>query len=1093
MNFKVTKSMLKARSLLLVLLLFIAKGESHWYTLNGSHNHHSYSLARRLGFFGDEDYYAFLVAAGLAAYQHNKKTDKKQITVLHQQWKDMLLEANNESDSRLFDITPCKFDLHAAANKKVTIDSRKYNYYTIRIGVIKKNESYNKLSAQVRDNAVAPHLPGLRSKQRSFYNDVQRMTCDLMTEDEDFYDVITLQTKENDKLHVDDDEDDNTKSNKRKREEEEEEEEEETPLQYRDKDGKFGEKEAARFLGSLSPSELNLLMTKVVVENTSNDRTLHFRNMKNHKYESYVRVPANESDASFKKCCGWIDSAIQSNAGKAGNVFQSAKRTMKHLHKKFKSASMDALKELRLLPPVKMNEIQQAAMFKAANVSSRRHRRALMRHLRHHFGNVFASERKVEMLCAGHTEVYTGTYKLRSKKKEGASTDIKYSRKNVTHELAAQLTRQLNYRDINDPSRIKRIDVMAGGDHGQGAFIFGAKVVVVLKGEKEGDEDDLFTFSISTAEIQCDHETAEILNNTIKPHLVEELRQIHTKEIFLGLISGDDGKLKIECSYVKNPEVASISIQIELYIVGDLAFYALLLGMDGMSPHHCLLCEMKGSDMKDLNGQADMREYGKMKRLGEAHQRKIASSKTATEPKAELGCKDIPWFDFLRTERFIVPLLHCLIGIGDAILAKFREEVSEKIEYLTPEEVSIRSHLSQLLINQSEIREKRDDWDGGAEGKELKSLQGKRKRAIACLRKLSPSAISKCAAPRSFLEEVMDFIEEGNDDDNDNDNDNDNDETMEGDVDLPVAAATVTAANAEISEKISSIKSKVKELDKSINPLAAARKKITNRLDKNNCYIKKAKDKITQFKSGRKMEEDGVETRLFSILKNFYGVKLQAYHGGSLHGKDHQKVMDNADEIFHSFAGVLKEENKKKGDACVMKDEDIDELCRKYASLYLLWDGAFSYASKINPTLDDIVMYEKFVTAAVHSHIELGMNVTPKVHLMWQHVKHQMAFPGGLGHKREDWVEHQHQITRRLRDQYRTTQDDQIRADAKARRSQQYSHPEVEAWGVYVDEDAKTGPRKDYTKKEELRRERRVKARIEALDVWEAEHPDDQM
>jgi hypothetical protein len=78
----------------------------------------------------------------------------------------------------------------------------------------------------------------------------------------------------------------------------------------------------------------------------------------------------------------------------------------------------------------------------------------------------------------------------------------------------------------------------------------------------------------------------------------------------------------------------------------------------------------------------------------------------------------------------------------------------------------------------------------------------------------------------------------------------------------------------------------------------------------------------------------------------------------------------------------------------------------------MLWDGALSYASIINPTSEDIVMYERFVTAAVHLHKDLGMSVTPKVHLMWKHVKYQMGFPGGLGEKREDWVEHQHQITR---------------------------------------------------------------------------------
>lgn len=157
----------------------------------------------------------------------------------------------------------------------------------------------------------------------------------------------------------------------------------------------------------------------------------------------------------------------------------------------------------------------------------------------------------------------------------------------------------------------------------------------------------------------------------------------------------------------------------------------------------------------------------------------------------------------------------------------------------------------------------------------------------------------------------------------------------------------------------------------------------------------------------------------------------------------------------------------------------------------MLWDGAFSYASIINPTSEDIVMYERFVTAAVHLHKDLGMSVTPKVHLMWKHVKHQMGFPGGLGEKREDWVEHQHQITRRLRTQFNSTKDMNVRADAMARLNQQQTNPKVQAYIDEVEKAAARGPRKNYTKANEARKEERKIARLTALDVWELEHPEE--
>ena len=65
------KSMIRARNLLVELLLFlsISIGESCWYTINGGTD--EYSLAsRRLGFFRKDEYYAFLVGTGLTSYTY---------------------------------------------------------------------------------------------------------------------------------------------------------------------------------------------------------------------------------------------------------------------------------------------------------------------------------------------------------------------------------------------------------------------------------------------------------------------------------------------------------------------------------------------------------------------------------------------------------------------------------------------------------------------------------------------------------------------------------------------------------------------------------------------------------------------------------------------------------------------------------------------------------------------------------------------------------------------------------------------------------------------------------------------------------------
>ena len=78
--------------------------------------------------------------------------------------------------------------------------------------------------------------------------------------------------------------------------------------------------------------------------------------------------------------------------------------------------------------------------------------------------------------------------------------------------------------------------------------------------------------------------------------------------------------------------------------------------------------------------------------------------------------------------------------------------------------------------------------------------------------------------------------------------------------------------------------------------------------------------------------------------------------------------------------------------------------------------------------------------AAVAGHLQLGLTVTPKVHLMLKHMERQMVeIDGGLGNKLEDWVEKQHQMGKRERMRFRTMHNLQERANARAR---------VFQWGV---------------------------------------------
>ncbi len=51
-----------------------------------------------------------------------------------------------------------------------------------------------------------------------------------------------------------------------------------------------------------------------------------------------------------------------------------------------------------------------------------------------------------------------------------------------------------------------------------------------------------------------------------------------------------------------------------------------------------------------------------------------------------MGVKQEPWWPFLKFEHHIVPLLHCLIGIGNNLLNKFCNLISAFFEKMSTEE-----------------------------------------------------------------------------------------------------------------------------------------------------------------------------------------------------------------------------------------------------------------------------------------------------------------------------------------------------------------------------------------------------------------------
>ncbi len=185
---------------------------------------------------------------------------------------------------------------------------------------------------------------------------------------------------------------------------------------------------------------------------------------------------------------------------------------------------------------------------------------------------------------------------------------------------------------------------------------------------------------------------------------------------------------------------------------------------------------------------------------------------------------------------------------------------------------------------------------------------------------------------------------------------------------------------------------------------------------------------------------DSIETNIFSVSKEL-GVELSSYHWGSLNGKDIKKVMNNACHIFNTFLTIFK---GGKRPTCVLSDANIDALCLQFREVFILWDGVFLLARTINPVEAEMKIYQFYVNAAMQGSKDLQCTVTPKVHLMLEHVEwHMRNIQGGLGDKMEDWVECLHQTKKRKRLRYCTVQNPVVPSLAREKIYLHNMHPDV--------------------------------------------------
>ena len=373
---------------------------------------------------------------------------------------------------------------------------------------------------------------------------------------------------------------------------------------------------------------------------------------------------------------------------------------------------------------------------------------------------------------------------------------------------------------------MKAVPAVVGGDHGNTAFQFGAAITADLHNR------EWIYFELISCKLICREDIS--IGKNMLTRLTTGLKIIATKSLHLYV----DANNSLQCSFTPPSIIEQITtLHVSVYVTGDLAFQAMILGRESMSGAHCMMCMLKNSEFdRPMSGLPWKFQYI------------IEAGKKAEEKGRSInGVKQAPWWPFLKFENHMVPLLHCMIGIGNNLLDRFCDVIKEFFEAMSTEEVNMKRALTISDSIVIETVKQRDNFEKTDEGKKVKLLQ----RSIAiCRRKI-----------KKFKE-----VESGNCDD------------------LPPPNDT-----AVLTREITAMEDELK-------PLLNERNKIAEKLVQTRRIISATNNNLRDVQTSKAKSSDSLETKLFCLLKEV-GVELTRYYGGSLNGKDVKKVMNNA--TFH--------------------------------------------------------------------------------------------------------------------------------------------------------------------------------------------------